>query len=60
MAQYPLPQSYSCLSLPQLGLRAESHIPVTLGDPIRAPKQPNKDTPKTSVFVCQFIQDGEA
>ena len=45
MAQWPLPQPYSCLSLPQLGLRVESHIPVTLGDPIKAPKQPNKNTP---------------
>ena len=43
-AQYPHPQPYSGVALPQLGLgwggRGQSHAPATQGDPIVAPKQP--------------------
>ena len=40
MAQYPHPQSYSGLALPQLGLGGQSQAPMNQGDPFRAPKQP--------------------
>ena len=40
MAQYHHQQPYSGLALPKLRPGGQSHAPVTQGDPIVAPKQP--------------------
>ena len=40
MDQYPHPQPYSGLALPDLGLGGQSHAPVTQEEPMKAPKQP--------------------
>ena len=39
-AQYPHPQPYSGLALPQLGLGGQSYTPPMQEDPIGAPKLP--------------------
>ena len=56
MAQYPNPQPYCGLALPQLGLGVLSHALANQGDPIRAPKQPDVRQKQQYFSVCQSVE----